>query len=432
MNTEELEAKVKDMYRHVAQQPQDRFHFELGAPVALRAGYDADRLADVPAGAVESFAGVGYFFDLADLQPGETVVDLGSGSGMDAFYAAGLVGPTGHVYGVDFTPEQLDKARRLADEAGLGTGRVPRGPHRGTPARRMRSVDCVISNGVINLCPDKKAVFAEAARVLKPGGRLAIADIISEQPLTDSIVCNADLWASCIGGAAQQELYLQAIESAGFTIAAAPRRTPYEFISDQARNASAKYGVKSISLLATKTERLDHHQATRGHTMSDKQNIETPHERRPFKDHGHMDVVTLGDFTLGRGVFEPGWRWSNDVKPIAGTDSCQTHHTGICLSGQMTIRFDDGNEITVGPGDVVDLDPGHDAWTGRRRALRPARHRHQGLRQARLTPRRPFSVRARPRTSPTRAIDRHRAARPEDRRSASPRADARRLGTCRP
>ena len=76
-----------------------------------------------------------------------------------------------------------------------------------------------------------------------------------------------------------------------------------------------------------------------------------------------MDVVTLGDFTLGRGVFEPGWRWSNDVKPIAGTDSCQVHHTGFCLSGQMTIKPDDGEEITIGPGDVIDLDPGHDAWT---------------------------------------------------------------------
>ena len=83
--------------------------------------------------------------------------------------------------------------------------------------------------------------------------------------------------------------------------------------------------------------------------MSDKQNIDTPHERRPFKDHGHMDVVTLGDFTLGRGVFEPGWRWSNDVKPIAGTDSCQTHHTGICLSGQMTVRFDDGRRSPSAP-----------------------------------------------------------------------------------
>jgi ubiquinone/menaquinone biosynthesis C-methylase UbiE len=252
VNTEELEAKVKDMYRHVAQQPQDRFHFELGAPVALRAGYDNDRLADVPAGAVESFAGVGHFFDLADLQAGETVVDLGSGSGMDAFYAAGLVGRTGHVYGVDFTREQLDKARRLATEAGLAQVEFREARIEALPLADG-SVDCVISNGVINLCPDKNAVFAEAARVLKPGGRLAIADIISEQPLTDSIVCNADLWASCIGGAAQQELYLQAIESAGLTIAA-HRLNPYEFTSDQARNASAKYGVKSISLLAVKTE----------------------------------------------------------------------------------------------------------------------------------------------------------------------------------
>ncbi|MBA2638490.1 MAG: methyltransferase domain-containing protein, partial [Nocardioidaceae bacterium] len=218
VNTEELEAKVKDMYRQVAQQPQGGFHFELGAPVALRAGYDPDRLAAVPARAVESFAGVGYCFDLADLQSGETVVDLGSGSGMDAFYAASLVGSTGTVYGVDFTSEQLDKARRLAGEAGLAHVEFREGRIEALPLDDA-SVDCVISNGVINLCPDKKAVFAEAARVLKPGGRLAIADIISEQPLTDAIVCNADLWASCIGGAAQQELYLEAIESAGFTVA---------------------------------------------------------------------------------------------------------------------------------------------------------------------------------------------------------------------
>jgi arsenite methyltransferase len=251
VNTEELEAKVKDMYRHVAQQPQDRFHFELGAPVALRAGYDADRLADVPPGAVESFAGVGYFFDLAELQTGESVVDLGSGSGMDAFYAAGLVGSTGHVCGVDFTQEQLDKARRIASDAGLAHVEFREGRIEALPVADA-SVDCVISNGVINLCPDKKAVFTEAARVLKPGGRLAIADIISEQLLKDAIVCNADLWASCIGGAAQQEVYLQAIESAGFTIVQ-HRANAYEFISDQARNASARYGVKSISLLATKT-----------------------------------------------------------------------------------------------------------------------------------------------------------------------------------
>lgn len=96
---------------------------------------------------------------------------------------------------------------------------------------------------------------------------------------------------------------------------------------------------------------------------SDTCNIDTPQETRPFKDHGHMDVVTLGDFTLGRGVFEPGWRWSDDVKPIAGTESCQTRHTGICLSGQMTVRLNDGTEFSIGAGDVVLIEPGHDAWT---------------------------------------------------------------------
>ncbi|MDO9494890.1 MAG: methyltransferase domain-containing protein [Nocardioides sp.] len=251
VDTEELADKVKDMYRHVAQQPHDKFHFELGAPVALRVGYDADLLAAVPAGATESFAGVGHFFDLADLQPGESVVDLGSGSGMDAFYAAGLVGPTGHVYGVDFTQEQLDKARRLAADAGLAHVDFREGRIEALPLDDA-SVDCVISNGVINLCPDKEAVFAEAARVLRPGGRLAIADIITERALTEAIVCNAELWASCIGGAAQQEVYLQAIESAGFIIDR-HRVNAYEFISDQARNASTRYGVKSVSLLAIKT-----------------------------------------------------------------------------------------------------------------------------------------------------------------------------------
>jgi EutQ-like cupin domain len=96
---------------------------------------------------------------------------------------------------------------------------------------------------------------------------------------------------------------------------------------------------------------------------SETRNIANPHETRPFRANGQMEVITLGDFTLGRGTFEPGWRWSQDVKPIAGTDSCQTRHTGICLSGRMVVRFDDGNEVHIEPGDVVVLEPGHDAWT---------------------------------------------------------------------
>ncbi len=251
VDTGELEAKVREMYRHVAEQPHGVYHFEMGRPLANRLGYPDDMLDRIPPGAVESFAGVGYFFDLAGLGAGERTIDLGSGSGMDAFVAAQLVGPSGRVVGVDFTVEQLDKARRLAARAGLDQVEFREGRIERLPAED-ESFDCAISNGVINLSPDKQRVFAEAARVLRPGGRLAIADIVTEQQLTESIVCNADLWASCIGGAAQQDAYRHAIEAAGLRVKEI-RRNPYQFISAQARNASAKFGVKSISLLAVRS-----------------------------------------------------------------------------------------------------------------------------------------------------------------------------------
>jgi arsenite methyltransferase len=250
VDTQELEAKVKDMYRHVAEEPDGNYHFELGRPLAEHLGYPADVLDRVPAGAIESFAGVGYFFDLAELSDGENVADLGSGSGMDVFFAAVGVGPSGTVVGVDFTAEQLEKARRIADQAGFAQVELREGRIEQLPVEDA-SCDCVISNGVINLAPEKEAVFAEAARVLRPGGRLAIADIVSEQQMKESIVCDADLWASCIGGAAQQDAYREAIEGAGLRIETF-RDNPYEFISDRARDASAKYGVKSVSLLAEK------------------------------------------------------------------------------------------------------------------------------------------------------------------------------------
>jgi hypothetical protein len=94
-----------------------------------------------------------------------------------------------------------------------------------------------------------------------------------------------------------------------------------------------------------------------------KRSIDSPHETRTFKAHGQLDVVTLGDFTLGKATFEPGWRWSEDVKPLAGTDSCRTRHTGICICGRMDVRFEDGTELTFSAGDVIVIEPGHDAWT---------------------------------------------------------------------
>ena len=251
VDTRELEEKVQRMYRAVATEPRGAYHFELGRSLAERLGYPADVLDVLPEGAIESFAGVGYFFDLAELRPGESVVDLGSGSGMDVFFACSRVGPQGRVLGVDFTEEQLSKARTLAqtpgfDRAEFHAGRIERLPV------DDETVDCVISNGVINLSPEKEAVFAEAARVLRPGGRLTIADIVSEQQLKESIVCDADLWASCIGGAAQEDRFRHAIEAAGLRIDEI-KPNPYEFISERARDASAKYGVKSVSLLARRS-----------------------------------------------------------------------------------------------------------------------------------------------------------------------------------
>jgi arsenite methyltransferase len=250
LDVQELEAKVKDMYRHVAEEPEGHYHFEMGRPLAERLGYPADVLDRIPAGAIGSFAGVGYFFDLASLGEGEAVIDLGCGSGTDMFFAASQVGHSGRVVGVDFTAEQLAKARRLSEDGGFDQVSLCEARIESVPLPDA-GFDCVISNGVINLAPEKGRVFAEAARLLRPGGRLAIADIISEQELKESTRCNADLWAACIGGAAQQDAYQDAVESAGLQIEEI-RENPYEFISEQARDASAKFGVKSVSLLATK------------------------------------------------------------------------------------------------------------------------------------------------------------------------------------
>lgn len=244
-----LEEQVKQMYREVALHPEREFHFEMGRAVAERLGYPPEQLDRVPQAAVDSFAGVGYVFGLARLGPGERVVDLGSGSGMDALLAAILVGPSGRVTGVDFTPEQVRKGRLLAAEAGIGNIEFLEARIEELPVGAS-TVDCVISNGVVNLSPRKTQVFAEAARVLRPRGRLAIADIISERRLSEAIVGNADLWAACIGGAAQQDDYRSAVEAAGFEVKEVVVN-PYAFISEQARSASRKYGVQSVSLLAT-------------------------------------------------------------------------------------------------------------------------------------------------------------------------------------
>jgi len=247
LDVEKLERAVKNVYRDVAEAPGEEYHFEMGRPLAERLGYPPDDLDAIPPDAMESFAGVGYHFDLADLEDGDDVLDLGSGSGTDVFVAALAVGETGSVTGLDMTDEQLAKARTLRDEAGFDTISFEKGYIEDLPFEDG-TFDVVISNGVINLSSDKAAVFAEANRVLRPEGRLAISDIISEQQMPESIKNNEDLWAACIGGAEQIDRYTQTIESAGFEVADVRDNTQYEFISEQAANACQKYGVKSISL----------------------------------------------------------------------------------------------------------------------------------------------------------------------------------------
>jgi arsenite methyltransferase len=251
LDVADLEARVKSMYEQVARDPLAQLHFETGRGLAERLGYPAADLDRIPGEAIDSFAGVGYFLDLAAVTAGDTVLDLGSGSGTDSFLAALAVGEGGKVIGVDMTPGQLAKALRLAHatpQVDFREGRIE------TPPVEQGSVDCVISNGVINLAPDKAAVFSAAARALRPGGRLAIADIVTAVQLPEGVTCDAALWAACIGGAMQRDRYLDTIAAAGFTIDGVREIPQYQFVSDRAAGAMTKFGVTSISLLAHRTE----------------------------------------------------------------------------------------------------------------------------------------------------------------------------------
>ncbi|MFC7231603.1 methyltransferase domain-containing protein [Saliphagus sp. GCM10025308] len=251
LDVERLEQAVKSVYQDVAEEPAEEYHFEMGRELAERLGYPASDLDQIPAQALESFAGVGYHFDLAALEEGDDVLDLGSGSGTDAFVAALQVGESGSVTGLDMTDQQLSKAGQLRDEAGMDNVFFEKGYIEDVPFDDG-TFDVVLSNGVINLSAEKQRVFTEANRILKPGGRLAISDIISEKLMPKSIKNNEDLWAACIGGAEQVDRYTELIEQTRFEVREVRDNTQYEFISDQAANACQKYGVKSISLGANK------------------------------------------------------------------------------------------------------------------------------------------------------------------------------------
>jgi arsenite methyltransferase len=249
--TVELEQHVKNMYRAVALYPESDFHFEMGRTMAERLGYKPEDLDRIPQESVESFAGVGYHFGLLGLEENQYVVDFGSGSGMDTFIASNKVGYYGNVVGIDMTDEQRNKATQLRDGNNFCNVSYKKAyiDDTGLPDNLYHAV---ISNGVVNLAADKPAVFKEAYRILRRGGKLALSDIVTEKRLPEGITCDATLWAACIGGAMQQNDYINAIQKAGFRILEVHDNPEYHFISESAAWATETFGVKSISLVAIK------------------------------------------------------------------------------------------------------------------------------------------------------------------------------------
>jgi arsenite methyltransferase len=193
IDVDRLRAEVKLKYREVASDPAKGFHFHTGRPLARMLDYPMEVVDALPDRVVESFAGVNNPFSMGELQAGQTVVDIGSGAGFDSILAAQMVGTSGKVIGVDMTPEMREKAGSNVALLGLDNVEFRDGLAENLPVQDS-SVDVVISNGVINLCPDKLGVYQEIHRVLKPGGKIQIADVVVQKPLPDDAVADIDLW----------------------------------------------------------------------------------------------------------------------------------------------------------------------------------------------------------------------------------------------
>ena len=193
VDTDTLRKAIRDEYKEVASDPAGGFHFHTGRPLVQIVGYEDSWLEGIPESAIESFAGTGNPFAMGALSTGERVVDVGSGGGIDTLVAARMVGPEGQVVGVDMTPEMLHRARAAATEAGADNVEFHEAFMEALPIPDDWA-DVVISNGVLNLTPDKPKALGEMFRVLRPGGRLQIGDILVEKPVPEGAKRQIDLW----------------------------------------------------------------------------------------------------------------------------------------------------------------------------------------------------------------------------------------------
>jgi SAM-dependent methyltransferase len=215
VDVESLRAAIRTEYAAVAKHPDQGFHFHTGARLAAILGYPEEWIAALPQSAVESMAGTGNPFALGELRPGEHIVDCGSGAGADSLIAARLVASNGRVIGVDMTPEMLTKARANAELVDLRNVEFREGVIEALPVQDDWA-DVVISNGVLNLVPDKTLALAEIFRVLRPGGRIQLADIVLDRPVPGGSKSDVSLWTGCIAGGLLEDELVTLVEGAGF------------------------------------------------------------------------------------------------------------------------------------------------------------------------------------------------------------------------
>jgi SAM-dependent methyltransferase/TusA-related sulfurtransferase len=244
---------VRAMYTDVARHPERPYHFPTGHAGCVFVGYPEAHLAELPALAVESFAGVAYPFAANVIREGDTVLDIGAGSGTDLLLAARLAGDRGHAIGLDLTAAMLERLSRSLSAASVRNAALIQGNAEHLPLPDA-SVDVVTSNGVINLVPDKPAAFAELFRVLAPGGRLQIADIALGQPLSGDCLSNPTLWAECIVGATLEDEYLGMLARAGFAQIELIGRLDYfgASISAATRSIAESFLARSVVIRAVK------------------------------------------------------------------------------------------------------------------------------------------------------------------------------------
>lgn len=246
---EEIREAVKDMYTIVAEEPQTPLHFPTGRRACLQAGYSQSQIDQLPEEVVESFAGVGCPFRADIIKPGQTVLDIGSGSGTDVLIASQLVGESGQVKAFDLTPAMRAKLQATLDQHQINNIEIIAGDAETLPLPD-NSVDIVTSNGVLNLVADKRKAIREIFRVLKPGGQVQIADIVIASPVTPDCEDDPKLWAECVVGATVDESYLEMFRDAGFDQVEVLRDYDYfaHSPSQETREVAQQFGAHAFEL----------------------------------------------------------------------------------------------------------------------------------------------------------------------------------------